>query len=270
LNQESIPSAVLSLLDAVAIVVLSLVEQFKSVRPSFLINVYLLLSIIFDAAQIRTLFLIHEATSISAIMSASVIMKIILLVFEVQNKRNILKNPYRNYPPEVLSGVISWSFLWWLKDLFILGFRKVMTLDDLYRIDEALTSEVIAPRMQEAWQLRSKEREKYSLLWATAYCLRRELISAVFPRLCLIGFSYAQPFLITRAIKLLMEPESQASMNTGYGLIGATFLIYFGIAVSHMTKLSKVLLWNSDLKLRCQPFITNNDTSVRLSCLEVL
>ena len=46
----------------------------------------------------------------------------------------------------------------------------------------------------------------------------------------MIGFNFAQPFLIVSAIENLKKAE--ASKNDGYGLIGAAFLIYLGIAVS--------------------------------------
>lgn len=55
----------------------------------------------------------------------------------------------------------------------------------------------------------------------------------VFPRLCLIGFNYSQPFLITSAIAFVSLPIEEQNKNVGYGLIGAAGLIYLGIAV-HM------------------------------------
>lgn len=59
-------------------------------------------------------------------------------------------------------------------------------------------------------------------------------------RLCLIGFTYAQTFLFTRAISYLGQRETRGMANVGYGLIGATFLIYVGIAV-HIDMLSDLL-----------------------------
>jgi len=55
----------------------------------------------------------------------------------------------------------------------------------------------------------------------------------VFPRLCLIGFNYAQPFLINSAIAFVSLPIEEQNKSVGYGLIGAAGLIYLGIAV-HM------------------------------------
>jgi ATP-binding cassette subfamily C (CFTR/MRP) protein 1 len=50
----------------------------------------------------------------------------------------------------------------------------------------------------------------------------------IFPRLCLVAFNYAQPFLISSAI--LYVSQSSPNKNDGYGLIAATGLD-LGIAV---------------------------------------
>lgn len=64
----------------------------------------------------------------------------------------------------------------------------------------------------------------------TLLSLGRYLLLPVLPRLCLTGFTFAQPFLITALIQYLSD--NTASKNNGYGLIGASFLVYGGIAVS--------------------------------------
>lgn len=51
-------------------------------------------------------------------------------------------------------------------------------------------------------------------------------------RLALIGFNFAQPFLITTAVRYIQEPVNKANNNVGYGLMGATILIYLGISAS--------------------------------------
>lgn len=53
------------------------------------------------------------------------------------------------------------------------------------------------------------------------------------PRLLLIGFKFAQPLLILRLTSFLDKAES-TNKNFGYGLIGATGLIYLGLAVSFL------------------------------------
>lgn len=51
-------------------------------------------------------------------------------------------------------------------------------------------------------------------------------------RLILVGFTYSQTFLLERAIELLSETSSVETKDSSYALIGATFLIYLGIAVN--------------------------------------
>lgn len=72
---------------------------------------------------------------------------------------------------------------------------------------------------------------RYALVIALASALRRPLLAVILPRLCLVGFNYAQPFLISRAVRLLEETVNEETTDQGYGLIGATALIYLGIAV---------------------------------------
>ena len=76
--------------------------------------------------------------------------------------------------------------------------------------------------------------------------MKLPLLAAAFPRLCLIGFSYAQPFLINRAILFASSPDTLENKNVGYGLIGAYVLVYTGIAVS-----SKLSIVRTNLADRC-------------------
>lgn len=73
---------------------------------------------------------------------------------------------------------------------------------------------------------------RYELVIAVSKALRWEASAVVFPRLCLIGFTFAQPFLISRVVTWLREPATAFVQDEGYALIGATFVIYAGIAVS--------------------------------------
>jgi hypothetical protein len=58
------------------------------------------------------------------------------------------------------------------------------------------------------------------------------VIRTIPTRLMLMGFNFCQPFLINRAIRLSQEAITNETTQIGYGLIGAYFLVYVGIAVS--------------------------------------
>lgn len=76
---------------------------------------------------------------------------------------------------------------------------------------------------------------RFTLPWAVLRCFKAEMLVMAIPRLCLIGFNYAQPFVIQRAITLLSGPETRESDSKGYGLIAATLLVYIGIAVCYLS-----------------------------------
>ncbi|KAH0376082.1 putative ABC transporter, partial [Aureobasidium melanogenum] len=62
--------------------------------------------------------------------------------------------------------------------------------------------------------------------------LRWHLLAAIVPRLFLLGFTFAQPFLISATLRYINESESRSTKDYAYGLIAATLLIYVGIAIS--------------------------------------
>ncbi|KAK6611684.1 ABC transporter [Botrytis cinerea] len=227
----SIPAAVLSVIATIGLAALSNLENNRSIRPSLVICTYLLLSTLLDIAQTRTLWLQHGNTASSALFTSSVLAKAVLLCLEAFEKRSFLKDPYNRYPPEALAGVINASLFWWLNTLIQNGHRNLLSLGDLFDIDQALSSSSLETKMQNAWQKQSRN-GKYSLLFAILTSLKVSLLTLVFPRLCLIGFKFSQPLLINRAISLIENPETPGNQNIGYALIGATALIYLGLAIS--------------------------------------
>ncbi|MCJ1309562.1 hypothetical protein MMC25_003222 [Agyrium rufum] len=229
-TRAAVPAAALSFLASLAVLGLSIFEHSRAVRPSSLLNVYLFGSLLFDITQARTLYLRKENGAILGIFTASIGIKAILLLLESRNKRSQLKPVFRAYPPEATSGIFNRSFFWWLNPLFLGGFRKILALEDLYHADPELLSEGLQDRMQIAWE--KHRTDKRPFLYAILDCLKWPLLSALFPRLCLIGFSYAQPFLITTSIGYVSKVPEDQNKNDGYGIIVATLLIYAGIAIS--------------------------------------
>lgn len=246
----SIAAATLGLIVDIELVALSHLEHTRSIRPSSLLNVYLLLSIVLDLAQTRTLWLRHDQTSISAVFSAIIGIKLALLLLESQAKRSYLKPIYQQLSPEATSGIFSRSFFWWLNGLFLKSFRNLLTFNDLYVLDTELAAEKLGTRFQQAWDCRcnapprnqdseievnralARPERRFAIAWSICRCLWWPLMRVVFPRACLIGFTFSQPFLITRTLDLLGQPYTEISRNDGYGLIAAAALIYIGLAVS--------------------------------------
>ncbi|KAJ6139789.1 ABC transporter integral membrane type 1 [Penicillium samsonianum] len=218
-TSTSIPSAALGLANSTIVIGLSYVEDIKSTRPSSLLTVYLLLSVLFDATQIRTLWLTHRV-AIAAVQSAILGTKLAMLLLETREKTSYLKSPYKEYPPEATCGIVNLSFVWWLNRLFLTGCRKIIGSGDLFALEPGLSS--------------GKAGNTFSLPWAFVCCFWLEFLAVAFPRVCMIGFNFAQPFMITAVLVYIENPITPESLNRGYGLIGATFLIYLGLALSNV------------------------------------
>lgn len=235
-THASVAAASLSLIDALAICALSYFEHMKSIRPSTILNVYLFFSVLFDIAQTRTLWLYssHSSSrpqSIAVLFTSSLALKAILLVLEASEKRSLLLVRYNHSSPESTSSIFGRSTYWWLNSLFYRAYKRILVVDELWELDDIFSSESLGDKLQGAWDKCNKSR-RHPLMRVIFSCFKWPFYAAVIPRLCFTGFTFAQPFLINRATELVSESWSLESRNHGYGIIGATAIIYLGLGVS--------------------------------------
>jgi len=153
-TRASIPAAVLALAAALSLGVLSYVEHTRNIRPSTIINAYLLITLPFDAAQLRTKWLRGNDQAASGVASSVLAIKLVVLISEATEKRKILSTPYADAPPEATSGIYSRGVFWWLNSLFRLGFKNVVTDNDLFAVDRDLKSEALRVRFDRYWDNR--------------------------------------------------------------------------------------------------------------------
>lgn len=93
---------------------LSYYEHVLCIAPSVLIELYLLLTVGFDATRIRTLWLMPGAGSLAATESAALAVKIGLAVAEAYRKDGLLQETGHKYTGEQLSGLYGKSLLLWM------------------------------------------------------------------------------------------------------------------------------------------------------------
>jgi ATP-binding cassette subfamily C (CFTR/MRP) protein 1 len=147
----SVASAALSFASGLSLGLLSHLEHSKSIRPSFLINLFLISTVLLDIARVRTQWLIGADDGVAGALTASLAVKCVLLVLEAAEKRSLLLGLDRTFSRESTSGLISRSAFWWLNSLLLSGFNAVFTLDDLPNITEKLDSETLANQLQSEW-----------------------------------------------------------------------------------------------------------------------
>lgn len=227
-TRATIPAAALLLVDALGLLGLSHLEHLHSVRPSALINIWLLITLPFDMARARTLWLDHANTATAAVFTSALGVKIMVFIAEAIEKRNILLERYRHTSPEVTSGIYSRSFFWWLNNLLTTGFQRVIKTEDLYPIGEDMKSQHLYARAQTSWN-KCDQTQSRSLIWSTLKSTRGAFAYGIIPRLCVIGFRYAQPFLLERTVKFANDPSQPDSI--GWGLTAAFGIDFLGLAV---------------------------------------
>lgn len=236
-SPASLAAAALVLADALGLCLLSHLEHVRSIRPSTIINTYLFVTLHFDIAHTRTLWVEDAPIPITAVFTVTVAVKFVIAIMEASEKRKILLTPYQNANPEATSGIYNQAFFWWLNTLMTIGFRRIICVDDLFPIEDEMSSSVLGKQAQKLWSTAKKARS-HALFWSTLNSTRRQLALCIFPRLCLIAFRYAQPFLLSRTSDFVKSTKD--TKNIGWGLTGAFGIVFMGTAIanglySHMT-----------------------------------
>lgn len=200
-----------------------------------LLNAYIFLTILFDIAQTRTLWLASDnfdEVTFSRLTTAALSVKAFILVLESQHKSRWIRWDAKDHSPEETAGLFGLGAFLWLNRLFLTGYRKVLTIDDLYPLDQSMASKSLQARLAEHIAALRRPGQEYGLARALAKTLAVPLLLPVGPRIAMTAFQFCQPFLINSLLDYLQRSPEGSSRNVGYGLIGATILIYAGIATS--------------------------------------
>ncbi|KAH8646856.1 putative ABC transporter [Xylariales sp. PMI_506] len=224
----ALPAAAVSLVASVELVALSHFEHCKSIRPSLLVCSFLAVTILLDVARVRSAWLQFHNTGWAACLVASLASKVIAFASESWEKRRWLlgESPSK----ESTSSPLGQALFLWLNELLVMGWQAVLKPGMLPAVDEKLDLENVHRKLQTSW-LSVNHKRRNALILAMFQAFKFDILIVVAPRLCLIGLSLAQPFIIGQTVTFL-EGESTASTNIGYGLLGAFVLVFIGIAIS--------------------------------------
>lgn len=235
IQRAPIVASSFSVVVTLLVLVTSQAEHVRSHKPSTLICIYLVPSIVIDAVICRTLWLLPSTHILASVSTGTLAVEVAMLIMEMQDKRNHLLGKWRGLGPEATSGIISRGLFWWLNELMIRGFQATLSMSSLHQLDPELQAKTALSKAH-AFQKKASfpNRHKYRLLLLVIGCHKTALLLAVVPRLCLMGFTFAQPFLINRVITYVEGDKGPDPRNYAYGLMGATALVYLGLAVGHL------------------------------------
>jgi ATP-binding cassette, subfamily C (CFTR/MRP), member 1 len=145
-------SAVFSFLAGLALVGLLQLEHVRSIRPSFIVSVYLLVSAFLDISRVRTAWLRGASTGHAVTLSFNLGFKLFILMFETVEKRRLLPKSDKDISIESTSGPFNRGLFVWLNSLLRAGFTNLLTLESLPSINERLATDKIHHRFDTAWK----------------------------------------------------------------------------------------------------------------------
>ncbi|TGO56427.1 hypothetical protein BOTNAR_0223g00070 [Botryotinia narcissicola] len=209
----------------ISLTLLSHFEHTRSLSPSCIIGSYLFITFLLKAVTTRTYWLLANTDTgyihVAEANSVALLFQIIIIVLESWSKEQYLFENTK-IAAEELASFVDRSLFVWLDKLLLYGYKQRLTLLDLQPIDQTLGTFHLANDFHDIQKRPNR---------ITLRCSGSSIFFPVLPRLCLTGFSFAQPFLATSLIAYF-ENQGSTTLNAGYGLIGASFLTYTGIAIS--------------------------------------
>lgn len=228
-----IASSVLNLVSAMLMITLSVVDHSRSPRPSVLLSSYLFLTLFLDVAQARTLFLSSDdkpELTYSTIFVAAIALKAGILLLEAQQKSRWVGWDEKEHSPEETSGIFSLGVFFWLNKMFLVGYNKILTIGDLYPLDSSFNARPLHDEFLKNMDYSNLKGDKFGLVKVLMRTLKVALLLPIPPRLALLCFTFCQPLFLEKLLDYLSQPELDE--NVGYGFIGASILIYSGLAIS--------------------------------------
>lgn len=232
----SLAANAMSLAAAFSLVVLSSLEHMRSPRPSNLIAIYLFLTTLFDVSRARTAWLqapVNHNFTYARLLTATVASKAAVLLVEAKTKGRWLVTERKCLSPEETSSIFSIGVFFWLSTLFRRGYRGMLQMENLYPLDARLLSRSIPSRFVTKFREDSSWRGKsWGLPKAVFSSLALELSLPIIPRVVLLASTLCQSFLVDGLVRYLEIPRQNRQREHGYGLIGATVLVYGTIATS--------------------------------------
>ncbi|KAH6646791.1 ABC transporter type 1, transmembrane domain-containing protein, partial [Truncatella angustata] len=229
-TRVSIPAAVLALAAGLGLLVISHLEHTRSIRPSFLITSFLIVTLLFDIVRARTQWLFHNHVASAGLLTVSVAITATMLVFEAWDKRCNFASLGYSFSREGTSGLLSRASFWWLNPLLRHGSHDVLTQDKLPLVHERLGSERVAADIRRTWDTANQSRNHASA-YACVRSLWSQLLIITIPKLLLVGLSFGQTYLIQDAVNYVQTVDTRP-MGEGYGLLGGFALVYVGLAIA--------------------------------------
>lgn len=235
--------------------VLSYFEHGFRVAPSFIIELYMLLTVLFDAVRLRTLWLMSPSAHVplAAAETATLAVKVALVLVEAVRKDGLLlKGAKEKFTIEQLAGLYGRSLFFWLGStlwngssmapLFLpkkkggqwcrltpSGFTRYLVPSDLSGPRDDESAEIMRDNFRAHWAHNPNRSGKTALFSTLFKSMPAKFLIPVVPRITIVALTLTQPMLLERMLTFVQggqEDVYEQRMDVGYALIGAFAVLY--------------------------------------------
>ncbi|EXM19442.1 hypothetical protein FOTG_12493 [Fusarium oxysporum f. sp. vasinfectum 25433] len=252
-TRASIAAGSIGILGSAILACLSFLEHQRAVRTSSILVLYLLSTIPMDAARARTLWRMLDGRDPAIAVMVLASTKVCALVTEMLWKCSLVNRHELCDAPEESNGIVERALMLRMMPIFWAGYRTPLQTEHLSKLDTKLQNAQLRPTEKGMFP-RSTNQAPIKLAKEIFFSHIIEFLAPIFPRLCYLALTFAQPFLVRRAIDYISKPKTDGSKERGDGLIAAYALVYYGIAfVSSLYEQSAVratTVVRADLSMR--------------------
>lgn len=127
------------------------IEHRRSVRPSTVLVLYPIGTILFEVVHVRTLYSIDDLQGVAVTLLANLGTESALAVLESWHKVSLAYSRGIAYNPEQIEGPLGRTCFAWLNKIFILGLGKRLTVDDLFPMEPSMCPPIEKSPLASLW-----------------------------------------------------------------------------------------------------------------------
>ncbi|CAH0025727.1 unnamed protein product [Clonostachys rhizophaga] len=216
---------------ALVLVGLTCLEHSRSQRPSDLIQVFLLGSMIRDGITIGFRSQQVKKELQTFVVAFQLFIEALLFIIEsLGSRKNVTTTTAVS--PEEEASILGRILFSWVNEILLEGYSKILAVADLPPLGRDLRAGESRSDILKAWDQQGADESWQALPTVLLRCLLLPFLGAIPLRLFLILFKYLQPVLIKKAIEFVTASGFQTTSWDGRMLVAGAVTVYVGLAIT--------------------------------------
>ena len=151
-TQLTLASSVLAVVSTLALAVFSTFEHSRDIKPSAVIQTFLLVITVLELPRVRTEWFMPENLAVASIFTAVFVLRLPLLALESWPKASHARQDTSKLSPVEGSGIFGSSLLLWVLPLLRAGYGRDLSLEELYPVDQELRGKHLTSQLGKVWE----------------------------------------------------------------------------------------------------------------------